>query len=94
MSDEKVRENRLRRMAERQWMRIEKNRRRDPHAADYGGYQLLKDNTVILGCTQYEYDATLDDIEWYLTTSPEDRQKHAEKIRKEYEEEQAAKAKS
>ena len=94
MSDVKVRENRLRRMAERQWMRIEKCRRRDPHARDYGGYELLKDNVVILGCAQYKYDATLDEIEWYLTTSPEDRQKHADKIRKEYDEELAAKAKS
>lgn len=34
--DEKVRENRLRRMADRQGLRIEKSRRRDPRAIDFG----------------------------------------------------------
>lgn len=33
---EKVRENRLRRMAERQGLRLVKSRRRDPRAIDYG----------------------------------------------------------
>lgn len=37
---EKVRENRLRRMAERQGYRLVKSRRRDPLAADFGTYTL------------------------------------------------------
>ena len=37
---EKVRENRLRRWAEGQGYRLEKSRRRDPHAKDYGTYRL------------------------------------------------------
>jgi hypothetical protein len=40
-TDEKVRENRLRRMAERQGLRLVKSRRRDPRAIDYGTYMLV-----------------------------------------------------
>ena len=42
---QKVRENRLRRMAERQGLRLVKSRRRDPRAYDYGGYWLVEMNT-------------------------------------------------
>jgi hypothetical protein len=38
---EKVRENRLRRMAERQGLALRKSRRRDPRAIDYGGWDVL-----------------------------------------------------
>src|SRR5260370_1270190 len=38
---EKVRENRLRRVAERRGLRLEKSRRRDSQAIDYGTYQLV-----------------------------------------------------
>ena len=37
---DKVRENRLRRMAERQGLQLVKSRRRDPRALDYGEYHL------------------------------------------------------
>jgi hypothetical protein len=40
-TSEKVRENKLRRMAERQRLRLEKSRRRDPLAYDYGTYMLV-----------------------------------------------------
>lgn len=36
----KVRENRLRRMADRQGLRLVKSRRRDPLAVDYGRYRV------------------------------------------------------
>src|ERR1035441_7832282 len=39
--DEKVRENRLRRMAERQGFRLTKTRRMDPLATDYGTWHLI-----------------------------------------------------
>ena len=39
--DEKVRENRLRRAAARQGLRLEKSRRRDERALDYGRYWLV-----------------------------------------------------
>jgi hypothetical protein len=39
----KVRENRLRRVAERQGILLVKSRRRDPRALDYGLYVLVPD---------------------------------------------------
>lgn len=38
----KVRENRIRRMAHRQGLILEKTRRRDPRAIDYGTYALVR----------------------------------------------------
>ena len=38
---DKGRENRARRIAERRGYRLEKSRRRDPRATDYGRYQLI-----------------------------------------------------
>jgi hypothetical protein len=38
--EEKVRENRLRRMADRQGLKLLRSRRRDPRALDYGLYWL------------------------------------------------------
>lgn len=40
-TDQKVRENRLRRMASRQGLQLLKSRRRDPRALDYGTYWLV-----------------------------------------------------
>ncbi len=67
MTDEidKVRENRLRRTAERQLMRLSKTRRRDPRAWDYGLYWLLDARTrgnVTVGGGP----STLDEIEAQL----------------------------
>lgn len=66
--EEKVRENRLRRTAQRRGFRLEKSRRRDPHALDFGGYMLIDDraNSAIIGMTPVAYSATLDDVEAYL----------------------------
>lgn len=41
---ERVRDNRLRRMAERQRLRVTKSKRRDPMAWDYGLYWLVDAN--------------------------------------------------
>src|SRR5262245_9437932 len=63
MTDDKIRENRLRRVAERQGLRIIKSRRRDPRALDYGGYMLSDEsNNSVMG----RYWRTLDEIETYL----------------------------
>jgi hypothetical protein len=64
-----IREKRLRRMAERQGLRLHKSRRRDPRALDYGGYMLsdIYRKTVVLGGNQHAYSATLDEVEQYLT---------------------------
>ena len=40
----KVRENRLRRMAERQGLILEKSHRRDPRAKDFGLFRILADH--------------------------------------------------
>ena len=44
MTVEQVRENRLRRMAERQGLRVVKSRRRDPLARGFGTFTLLDEN--------------------------------------------------
>mgnify|MGYP000956423648 CR=1 FL=1 len=64
----KVRENRIRRIAERRGLRLEKSRRRDPHAIDFGGYMLIDahKNQVVMGATNFAYDANLDEIEGFL----------------------------
>jgi hypothetical protein len=64
----KVRENRLRRMAERQGLVLHKSRRRDPRAIDHGLYWLVDEahRAAIVRSTR---GATLDAIESYLTGS-------------------------
>ncbi|MER7459209.1 hypothetical protein [Micromonospora sp. NPDC126480] len=61
---EKVRENRLRRMAQRQGLTLVKSRRRDPRATDYGMYWLADTHTSALETP--EQGMTLDEIEAYL----------------------------
>jgi len=70
-NSEKVRENKIRRMAGRQGLRLEKSKRRDPHALDYGMYMLvdIQTNGVVLGSGPVGPNADLDDIEKYLTSS-------------------------
>lgn len=63
---EKVRENRLRAMADRQGLRLRKSRRRDPRALDYGGYWLLDDAGADVGWGPK--GMSLDEVEHYLTT--------------------------
>ena len=69
MTEEKIRENRLRRAAERQGLKLSRSRRRDPRALDYGGYMLLDatTNAVVVGGRPRPYSATLDDVEEWLT---------------------------
>lgn len=66
--NEKVRENRLRRMAGRQGMRLVKSRRRDPNALDFGCFALVdhQTNGINFGAGPFGYDASLNDIETYL----------------------------
>jgi hypothetical protein len=68
-AEEEVRENRLRRMAERQGLRLIKARRRDPRAYDYGTYGLLDAYTNnVVACGRPEpYGMSRDEIEKYLT---------------------------
>lgn len=63
MSDtaHKTRENRLRRVAERQGLTFTKTRRRDPRAIDYGHYYLHRNGVQVLDA------ADLDEVEHFLT---------------------------
>jgi hypothetical protein len=68
---EKTRENRLRRMAERQDLMMRKSRRRDPYATDHGTYQLIDPHTnaLVYGHTaggHEGYGVSLDEIETWL----------------------------
>jgi hypothetical protein len=67
---DKVRENRLRRMADRQGLLLRRARRRDPRALDYGRYVLVdaQTNFVVAGTGALgRYEFTLDDVETFLT---------------------------
>jgi hypothetical protein len=66
---EKIRENRLRRKASRMGLAVEKSRRRDPQATDYGSYMIVDTNTnavVALGL-QSGYGLSLDQVEAALS---------------------------
>ena len=72
---EKIRENRLRRMADRQGLRLVKSRRRDPRAVDYGGYMLvdIATNAVVAGTGAIGRPHwSLDDVEEWLTGGDDD----------------------
>jgi hypothetical protein len=64
MTEEKIRENRLRRMAQRQGLMLSKSRRRDPRATDYGTYMLVDStNGMVAYGLQSGYGLDLDEIE-------------------------------
>jgi len=71
MTPDKTRETRLRRLASRQGLRLQKSPRRDPHAWDFGTYQLVddRDGWAVLANRQIGggYGMSLDDIEEWLT---------------------------
>jgi hypothetical protein len=68
MTDDKVRENRLRRMAQRQGLQLIKSRRRDPRAIDYGQYWIADVRSNFLHKGPYNDGfADLDQVEGFLT---------------------------
>ncbi len=64
MTDDKVRENRLRRMALRQGLVLRKSRRRDPRSIDYGLFWLDAKDTG--KSVTPETGVGIDAIEQYL----------------------------
>jgi hypothetical protein len=66
--DDQLREDRLRRMAERRHLRLRKAPRRDPRAPDVTGYMLIDADSkaVIVGGEPFPYGASLDEIAKYL----------------------------
>lgn len=65
---DKVRENKLRRMALRQGLVLQKSRRRDPNALDFGCYGLVdaETNTAVMGFEGWGLAASLDEVEGWL----------------------------
>jgi hypothetical protein len=68
MTEEDVREARVRRMLHRRGLKLPKSRRRDPKALDYGGYMVanLVSGVVIEGATPRPFSWSLDDVEKFL----------------------------
>jgi len=66
---EKIRENRLRRMAERQGYALVKSKRRDPRALGYAGFMIVEPytNTIVYGEIDSDQALTLDQVEAWLT---------------------------
>lgn len=65
--------NRLRRMAERRGLRLEKNRRRDPGALLYGTYQIVRGERggnwrgqEPVACGPEGYGLSLEEVEKFL----------------------------
>lgn len=62
-----MRENRLRRAAKRQGLKIVKSRRRDPRALDYGRFMIVdQDNRVVAGELSAGQGLTIDQVEEFL----------------------------
>jgi hypothetical protein len=76
MADTKIRENRLRQVADRQGLRLEKSHARNENDITYGTYQLVTHQyggTVHADCTAGRgYGLDLDDVEEYLSGDPID----------------------
>jgi len=74
MTAEKIRENKLRRMATRQGYALTKSRRRDPRAYDYGGYMIVDPNTnsVVAGGSPLAFCLDIDQVEAWLTDDEEE----------------------
>jgi hypothetical protein len=64
-AEEKIRENRVRRMAQRQGLRMIKSKRRDPRAVDYGRFWLadIYTNGAVTGG---QFGISLDEVEEFL----------------------------
>lgn len=65
MENDKVRENRLRRMAERQGYQLVKSKARDPRAIDYGGWMVTSTATSEIVAGGHGY-LTVDEVEKFL----------------------------
>jgi len=64
---DKVRENRLRRMARRRGYSVVKSRARDPRAITFGTYAVVDDrNNLVFGDHNFGYGMDLDAIEEWL----------------------------
>jgi hypothetical protein len=67
--DDRVRENRARRVAERRGLTLSRCRRRDPLALGFGLYKVLDTSTgqSVFGDGPGGFAATLDEVETFLS---------------------------
>ena len=65
---DKARENRVRRMAERQGLVLRKSRRRDRRASDIGNYWLMDADRNALVFPDVHGGSLKEDVERYLTS--------------------------
>ena len=71
MTAEQVRENRLRRMAERQGLQLVKSRRRDPRALGFGTFTIVDTATNALRAGGAGAEGlTVDEVERHLLDGP------------------------
>ena len=65
----KVRESRVRRMAQRQGLALTKSRRRDVRATGFGTFMLIDEqtNAVVASGSQSSYGMDLDAVEAFLS---------------------------
>jgi len=68
MSEEKVRENKIRRKLKRMGFILKKSRARDPQARGYGGYAIIDEDLgiIVAGATRWVFDMSLDDVEAHI----------------------------
>ena len=68
-AQEKIRENRLRRKLSRMGYRLEKSRRKDQDAWDFGLYAVVDQQTsgVVNDATPGMYSWTMDDVEAWIS---------------------------
>lgn len=63
----KVRENKARRAAIRQGLELQKSKRKDPMALDYGKYMLVGESgAAVFGHEPRPFSATLEEVERHL----------------------------
>lgn len=70
LSDRELRvlEQRARRVAERQGLQLQRSRRRDPNAIDFGRYRLIDPrlNAVVHGAGNFDYELDLQGVVEFL----------------------------
>jgi hypothetical protein len=64
--EDKVRENRLRRVAQRQGYTLQKSKRRDPRAIDYGLFLIVDQNNRIVAKGRHGEWLEIDEVEEWL----------------------------
>jgi hypothetical protein len=59
-------------MAQRQGLRLDKSRRRDPNAIEFGGFMLVDpdNNSAVAGSEPFAYSMSAEEVESWLLSGP------------------------